>query len=545
MKLLLSIVVFLLSLSHSVFSQTDTILVDIDTLSDAEAADLGYRNYRIPSKINIRNYEVQGTIYKTIKSDEFFSIGFSEDGKYAYAIEPYAENCDCYFVEFYIVDLANNNEVLYFNHYDNEAWERAWDEANSSQKDSLREVHRCGYMKCAWYQVYNELSEEMFKHGIKQLKQSYYRDNDLLKDEMYQAIESDSMNRNYSLEWFFEHDTDTIKYEYAAKDSIVGLNYHGYVSNPEFSDWRAFVLSERHLGLDTSKTEVWHYKVTGFKRSQDLPYSRNSLFGLEAHKKLNARIERPYRKISLVEQMYDRVVNVEMRQWLLKYKRNLDVTYHDNKDGIFPYTRNYGRNESDFREHFSKDGKEFQLDRSFVSESGEYYVYGLEQPDENVNELTQLIHYNTDSGEVDMWYDFSNELKHDHGGIRFVHEEDSLIYVSVGSDFTDKDVVHYGRIYCIHKTDHVIYWISDKFTANAESFVMINDVLVCGYAASENGKNQKDKLYLINKLNGETVKDITLPDSPVWLVKDDNRVFVKTPVSVHEFDIKGSFFETF
>ncbi len=544
MKLLLSIVVFLLSLNNKLSAQnTDTILVDLDTLSDEMASTFGYRNYRIPGEIYISKYLLNGAPGKTVETDELYSIGLSEDGKYAFAIEPYAENCDCYFVEFYIVDLANDNEVLYFSHYDNESWQRSWDKASGSDKDSLREVHKCSYMKCAWYQVYNALSAEMFKYGIKQTEgRSYYRGNELSTDDRFNRIYTDTTDDGltYTLQLFFEHDTDTLQYTHPPKDLVEGMNYHGYLSHPELSDWQVLVMSERHLGLDTAKTEVWRYVIAGVKRNQDLPYTKNKLLGLEAHKSLNARIEKPYRKMSLVEQMYDRVVNLEMREWLRSYQRNLDVFYHDKEDGIFPYKRSY----SDFREQFKKEGDEFYLDRSFPGMNGEYYVFGSKQEDESVNELTQLIHYNEDSVQVDAWYDFSDEIEHGHGGIRFVLEEDSLIYVSVGSDFTNPDVKHYGRIYCIDKTRHQISWMSDPLTANAESFILVNDVLICGYAVSEQDSG-KDKLYMINKYNGETVKDITLPDSPVWIVNDNDRVIVKTPVSIHEFDIKSSFFETF
>jgi len=51
-------------------------------------------------------------------NDRFFPIGWSEDGKFAYALEPADEACGCYFFSIYVQDMATD-KVLWKWEFDN------------------------------------------------------------------------------------------------------------------------------------------------------------------------------------------------------------------------------------------------------------------------------------------------------------------------------------------------------------------------------------------------------------------------------------------
>ena len=198
------ILLFLLWISN--VQAQDSILVNVDTINMQHMDAMGYRNYPIPSNLYFSNYggNVARNSNKTIEKDEFYPIGWSEDGKFAYAIEPEAENCNCYFVEFYIQDLKTN-EILFFKTYDNEAYRLAWDNASESEKDSLRDTYKCFYMKCIWYHLYDSISKELFKHNIIPSSDNYRFRETLKQDEKFSHTFIDTIEerQRLNLELFF------------------------------------------------------------------------------------------------------------------------------------------------------------------------------------------------------------------------------------------------------------------------------------------------------------------------------------------------------
>ena len=177
------IIVLLVSVCGTAMSQDD--LVDLDTISLEHMDSMGYRNYHVPDDLYFSNYSgnVQRPEDKKVNKDDFYPIGWSKDGLFAFAVEAYAENCNCNFTEFYIQDLKTD-EVLWKHYYNNEAYQVAWHDGDRSTRDSLRKVHSCYYMKCLWYTLYDTIAPVLFEHGIIPEQRSSYR-MDLDTDEKF------------------------------------------------------------------------------------------------------------------------------------------------------------------------------------------------------------------------------------------------------------------------------------------------------------------------------------------------------------------------
>lgn len=103
------------------------LLVLVIAVSVVTVAGLGQKaansNYR-PSevKLNRATWRNFGSYRRQRPGEQFmvggfFPIGWSKDGKFAYYFEPVDEACDCYFANFYIIDLKSD-KILWSFDYD-------------------------------------------------------------------------------------------------------------------------------------------------------------------------------------------------------------------------------------------------------------------------------------------------------------------------------------------------------------------------------------------------------------------------------------------
>lgn len=70
---------------------------------------------------------------ESLVTEEFYPIGWSKDGKFAYYSEPGDEACDCYYAKLVIVDLVANKIAWSFEYDGQEA-------ANEDRKDAPRSI---------------------------------------------------------------------------------------------------------------------------------------------------------------------------------------------------------------------------------------------------------------------------------------------------------------------------------------------------------------------------------------------------------------------
>lgn len=530
-KELLRIPLLTLSLLISGFlvGQEEPELKFLDSLEITDMKAMGYYNYDVPRRVYISSYEgnLGSDSYSNANKDDLYLVGWSHDGFCAYVIEPELERSEDYFVEFYIHDIFNDS-IVWFYHYDNSAWREKFYASPKSDRDSLRDEHRCYNLSCTWKTFYDTLSSQFFRYNIvpNNLKPYSYADDDVRSDQKYNSILKDSTDTTWvDVKLFYEFDKDTIFARVKLKDDANGLNYHGYIAHPDSSEWGVMILSQKYEGIDSLSPQSWHFFLKGFVRSTELPFQRNNL-----DYTFEVKENEPYRHIDLVEKMYDRVSNMEEEEWLKIYGRNYAVNYFDQNDFVFPE----GYRDVEYMTRFKYENIDYYLDRSFTYNDYEFYVYGIKTDDE-IKKSYQLMALKTENDSLLIWSDL-NEKSSEHGGVEYIMMDDSIAYISVGTQEKNKQ---FGYILALDMTTMDVLWKTDSKISNAQSFTINDDVILSGY-----GDEKSNVLCLINKYNGQLIRTITLPSQPLWVKNAGDKILVKTEQSTHEFSIKSSFFKS-
>lgn len=107
--------------------------------------------------------------------ENFYPIGWSKSGAFAYYIEPPDEGCDCYFARLVILDLRTD-KIL---------WQRSYNSENGGA-NSLRTY---------WKKSQKEFSRQLARYGIKAQKQfdlqpsPFNYQNDVLTPKLTEKIE--------------------------------------------------------------------------------------------------------------------------------------------------------------------------------------------------------------------------------------------------------------------------------------------------------------------------------------------------------------------
>jgi len=532
-----------LFLSNTCVAQDTLALVNIDTLSIDNYTELGYRNYPRPQQQYINNsiriLELGDEI--KINKDQFYPIGISPNGIYAYAIEPYAENCDCYMVEFYIKDLTKDS-VVWLSHYSNENFMRSWDNAVEADKDSLRNIDHCSGFKCAWYHIYPELSKTLFEYDVFPLSNRNMFSNDLENQQKFNHTYIDSSSKGH-LSLFFQHDIDSIHLSYPILKEVKGLNYHGYFNFNKISRWYIALVSERHSGLDPLYSETWHYQVIGFKRSLEMTIEPKSIaLKKDAKVRVNTNIKHPYRHVNFSERMSDRVANMPLNVWMETYGQMLDAIIYDSEGERYQWFYNKSdpnhHDHLNYRQFITHNNESYALDRSFLGEINNYFIYGSESKNNGIENLNHLIAYHLDASEAIFWYDFS-EISREFGDINWLVEKDSVLYVAIARDVLIPENST-GTFLAFDLKTGLKLWEGAKGLVNSENFIVYNDILIAGFS-----DNKGSYLKIVNKYNGLEIQSIKLPSAPLWMTIKNNRLLVKTQISTHEFEVSSTFFPSY
>jgi hypothetical protein len=80
-------------------------------------------------------------------------------------------------------------------------------------------------------------------------------------------------------------------------------------------------------------------------------------------------------------------------------------------------------------------------------------------------------------------------------------------------------------------------WRSQPLVCNANNFVIINDVIICGYGFTA----EPDFLYLIDKTTGEILQQIKVKTAPEYLIQKDNKLYVRTYDRDYLFEVRQNF----
>ncbi|MGF1542295.1 MAG: hypothetical protein ACFCU5_17935 [Pleurocapsa sp.] len=170
----------------------------------------------------------------------------------------------------------------------------------------------------------------------------------------------------------------------------------------------------------------------------------------------------------------------------------------------------------------------------------EFFVYG-----ENFSDSKYLLVYDLEKHQFTSGYDFSNYaisptyIKSDrpyiNQSLNWIVPEDNILYFS-HSHNTYAQSSHGMNAYltALDRDSNRVIWRSQPLVCNARNFVIIDNVIVCGYGFTA----EPDYLYLIDKHTGNILQQIQLKTAPEYIIPKDNKLYVRTYDTNYVFDIQ-------
>lgn len=103
--------------------------------------------------------------------------------------------------------------------------------------------------------------------------------------------------------------------------------------------------------------------------------------------------------------------------------------------------------------------------------------------------------------------------------------KDGVLYVS-NSHRTYASTTNNKNAYitAIDLKDMHVIWRSDALVSNAENFLILDNVIICGYGFTD----EDDYLNELDPSNGKVINSIPLKSAPSYLIQKDNQIFVRT-----------------
>ncbi len=170
----------------------------------------------------------------------------------------------------------------------------------------------------------------------------------------------------------------------------------------------------------------------------------------------------------------------------------------------------------------------------------EYLIYG-----NNYGDGKYLFIYDLKKRQFTAGYDFGNYLlPPDYPvsdgdfidqSLTWIVPEDNILYVSHRHrTYAESSQGMNGYLTAIDLNTNNILWRSKPLVCNAENFVIIDRVIICGYGFTA----EPDYLYLIDKQNGEILQQINVKTAPDYIIPKDNKLFVRTYDTNYVFEIQ-------
>ncbi|GAB4544165.1 MAG: hypothetical protein Tsb0014_38150 [Pleurocapsa sp.] len=180
------------------------------------------------------------------------------------------------------------------------------------------------------------------------------------------------------------------------------------------------------------------------------------------------------------------------------------------------------------------------LVKAIRGEQQDYLVYGR-----NFAENKYLLIYDRDAKKFTQSYDFSNyiyasnylpgERDYINQTLNWVITEDNILYFSHShSTYAKSSSGMNAYLTALDLKTNQILWRSQPLVCNASNFIIIDDVIICGYGFTA----ELDYLYLINKNTGEILQQIPLKTAPDYIIPKDNKLYVRTYNTDYVFKIQ-------
>lgn len=118
--------------------------------------------------------------------------------------------------------------------------------------------------------------------------------------------------------------------------------------------------------------------------------------------------------------------------------------------------------------------------------------------------------------------------------INWAQIKDNILYISHSHDTYAKSSKGMNAyITAIDLKDMSILWRTKALVSNAANFVIVNDIILCGYGFTA----ESDYLYQVDKCTGKVLNKITLKSGPTYIINKGKSIYVRTYNMDYKFDI--------
>ena len=168
-----------------------------------------------------------------------------------------------------------------------------------------------------------------------------------------------------------------------------------------------------------------------------------------------------------------------------------------------------------------------------------FLIYG-----KNFAESRYLLIYDLKQNKITQVYDFSNytlsphfqqsDRRYINQTLNWVIPEDNILYFSHSHNtYAKSSNGMNGYLTALDRNTNQILWRSQPLVCNANNFVVIDSVIICGYGFTA----EPDYLYLIDKNTGSILQQIKLKTAPDYIIQKGNKLYVRTYDTDYVFNI--------
>lgn len=157
------------------------------------------------------------------------------------------------------------------------------------------------------------------------------------------------------------------------------------------------------------------------------------------------------------------------------------------------------------------------------------YMYRLDSRELEITlHLGDFLYTDGYEPAADAEYDFIRQT------VFWAQSEGDTLYLAIGHNTYAEDCPHTGYLLAIDLQNGEVLWESRQQVANANNFVLLEDVIVTGYGFTD----EYDYLHLIDKGIGIDQKCVELKSAPDFLVEKDGKLYVHTYNTDYVFQIR-------
>lgn len=157
------------------------------------------------------------------------------------------------------------------------------------------------------------------------------------------------------------------------------------------------------------------------------------------------------------------------------------------------------------------------------------YMYRLDSRELEITlHLGDFLYADGYEPAADAEYDFIRQ------SVFWAQSEGDTLYLAIGHNTYAEDCPHTGYLLAIDLQNGEVLWESRQQAANANNFVLLEDVIVTGYGFTD----EYDYLHVIDKGIGIDQKCVELKAAPDFLVEKDGKLYVHTYNTDYVFQIR-------